>query len=1050
MLRHPFNGACSDILLSPEPVIRTDVTTVHNPESLSFASDRKFECIVQALPDAVLVHCSGTIVFANPATLRLLGATSLNQLLGKNVFDFIHPEDIHAIQERSRLLPGLDAPESPIEHRMIALDGSVREVEGLAMPITWEGVPAIEVVVRDIAERKRVEHSIQNWNKRLELTRDSGLKIGLWEWDLEKNTIEWSDESYRQFGFTRETFSGRVEDALTRIHPDDLPKVQEAIDKAIQTHGDYAAQYRLVHPDGTICWLDARGSVVKNGSTKMIGIGIDITDLKKSEAALAESREDYLLLLNSTAEGIYGIDLDGKCTFCNPAAARMFGYESPSQLLGRSIHDAHHFRYSDGTSYPADECLIFKSFRTGEGTHSDSEVFLRLDGSVLPVEYWSYPTRREGKVVGCVVTFLDISGRRKAEEALRRSERYYRLLFEQNPHPMWVYEEKTLRFLAVNQAAIDHYGFSREEFLAMTLRDIRPQEELPRLLQSIAARPSGIDKAGVWSHRTKSGKAIYVEITDQQIDFEGHSAFLVLANDVTDSLRAEEALRTSEEKYREFIENASVGIYRSSPDGTLLDVNPALVNILGYNSKYDLMSLNLNTDIYEKAEDRADIVRRTGNDGRVQGAVTNWKRKDGTVITVSLDGKEIRKDGKVSHYEVLVEDITKTRSLEEQLRQSQKMEAVGRLAGGVAHDFNNALGVITGYSELLQFKLTHDETLHRQAGEIFKAGQRAAALTRQLLAFSRKQTMRPQIINLNNIVRDMEKMLRRLIGENIDLVHVGASDLSMVLADPGQIEQVLMNLVVNARDAMPMGGSVRIETADCELDETVKRKYDYVNPGKYVMLSVTDTGCGMDEKVQSHVFEPFFTTKEVGKGTGLGLSTVYGIVKQSGGYIWVDSALGKGTRFHLYLPITTDKVKTTHSDQAVAAVPLGSETILLVEDEDALRDLTASALRGGGYNVLEAGSAESALAIVKQYGGRIHMLVTDVILPGLSGCDLATSIQAHYPKVRTVFMSGYTDDLLGRHGVLGQDITLLEKPFSNRTLLTSIRELLDKDSPSKK
>ncbi len=898
------------LFLSEFYISRETTSLVPHRRHASISEDTEFQNLVQALPDAILVHCSGTIVFVNPAMLKLLGASSPSQLLGRQLFDFIHPDFIPAIQERIRRFPTL-APDTPFEHLMLGIDGSHKDVEGLAIPITWEGTPAIEVVIRDISERRKAQHSVQEWNKRLELAQKSGLKIGLWQWDMGKNTVEWSDESYRQFGLQRDNFSGRVEDATASIHPDDLPRVKKAIERSVATSTDYAAQYRTVWPDGTVCWIDARGSIVRNGSTKMIGIGIDITDLKKTE------------------------------------------------------------------------------------------------------------------------------------EALRRSEAHYRLLFDQNPQPMWVYEESSLRFIAVNQAAIDHYGYTREEFLSMTLREIRPDEDVPKLLDFLArSRPPGRSRAGIWRHRTKDGTIIYVDIAEQEIEFEGHSASLVLANDVTDGLKAEEALRISEEKYREFIENASFGIYRCTPDGTLLDVNPALVSMLGYNSKLDLMKCNL-TSIYKNESDRAHVLASYGSEDRVSGFTADWKRKDGSVITVRLAGKEIRRDDQISHYEVIAEDITETRLLEEQLRQSQKMEAVGRLAGGVAHDFNNALGVITGYSELLQFKLTHDETLHRQAGEIFKAGQKAASLTRQLLAFSRKQTMRPQVLNLNTVVREVDKMLRRLIGENIDLVHVGASDLAMVMADPGQMEQVLMNLSVNAHDAMPMGGKLRIETTNVVLDEAFANRYKYVKPGRYVMLSVTDTGCGMGEKTQSHIFEPFFTTKEIGKGTGLGLSTVYGIVKQSRGYIWVDSAPGEGARFRIYLPATSDVSESPSAEQNTVSIPLGSETVLLVEDEPALRELACSSLRSGGYTVLEAANAESAVAIAKQHDGRIHLLLTDVILPGVSGKELAETLTNGYPELKTIFMSGYTDDLLGQHGVLGAKIALLEKPFSNKILLTKIREVLD-------
>ena len=424
--------------------------------------------------------------------------------------------------------------------------------------------------------------------------------------------------------------------------------------------------------------------------------------------------------------------------------------------------------------------------------------------------------------------------RKRAEEGLRESEERYRLLFESNPQPMWVYDLETLAFLAVNESAVHHYGYSREDFLAMTIKDIRPAEDMPALYDSVARSSEGVDAAGIWRHLKKDGTIIEVEITSHLLVFDDRRAELILAHDITERNRLKAALLASEE----------------------------------------------------------------------------------------------------------------------QLRQSQKLEAIGQLAGGVAHDFNNLLTVIGGYSSILLGKLPQDSPHRSSIEEIKKASDRASALTRQLLAFSRKQILQPKVLDLNVVVTDLEKMVRRLIGEDIDLLTITSPVLGKVKADPGQIEQVLLNLIVNARDAMPKGGKLTIETRNVVHSEEYAQRHA-AQPGPYVMLAVSDTGCGMDATIQPRVFEPFFTTKASGKGTGLGLATVYGIVKQSGGNIWVYSEVGRGSTFKVYLP-RVDEAEEEAASVASSSVPQGTELILLVEDEDQVRAILKQILEGQGYQVLAA------------------------------------------------------------------------------------------------
>jgi signal transduction histidine kinase/CheY-like chemotaxis protein len=425
--------------------------------------------------------------------------------------------------------------------------------------------------------------------------------------------------------------------------------------------------------------------------------------------------------------------------------------------------------------------------------------------------------------------------------------------------------------------------------------------------------------------------------------------------------------------------------------------------------------------------------------------IVEWKRKDGSSMVVRLSSRTVSNGGSGRSFELFAEDVTERRALEQQLQQSQKMEAVGRLAGGIAHDFNNLLMVISGYSEFLLDRLGPEPALRAPAQEIANAAGRASSLTRQLLAFSRKQMLAPKILDLNGVVTENLKMLTRMIGEDIDLVMVPGEILGAVRADAGQIEQVIMNLAVNARDAMPSGGKLTIETSNVSLDEEYARFHAPLKPGNYVMLAISDTGAGMDQETKSHIFEPFFTTKGP-KGTGLGLSTVYGIVKQSGGYIWVYSDPGKGTTFKIYLPRVAETVESPVQVAAPAesvAAEAGTETILLVEDEANLRYLARQFLEKQGYRVVEAADGAVAMQIVVAHEGVIHLLLTDVIMPGMNGRELAQRVSEIRPQTKVLYMSGYTENVIGHNGMLEDGIRLLQKPFTLRDLKARVREAID-------
>ncbi len=507
--------------------------------------------------------------------------------------------------------------------------------------------------------------------------------------------------------------------------------------------------------------------------------------------------------------------------------------------------------------------------------------------------------------------------------------------------------------------------------------------------------------------------------------------------------RSEEALSRSESRYRSLVQSAVVGIFRATRDWRFLEVNPALAAMLGYDSPSEFLKLSMRPDIFVDPQAIAAIQTSFLRGGKFEGVEARWRRKDSSVIAVRLSGRGIWDEREGTEiFEAIAEDVTERKGLEEQLRQAQKMEAVGTLAGGVAHDFNNLLTVITGYTQILMDQHARDSQSSHSIEQIFRAAERAAALTRQLLAFSRRQMLQPRVISLNRLVRNLEKMLHPLLGERIRIVVQTARDLGAVRADPGQVEHILMNLAVNARDAMPRGGTLTVETANEDMGVDFARKHAGASTGRYVVLSVADTGTGMDGHALAHLFEPFFTTKEPGKGTGLGLSMVYGIVKQSGGYITVDSEVGVGTRFKVYLPRVDEVEESQATEAAPAARSTGSGTILLVEDEDAVRSLVEAILTSDGYTVLVAESGDEAVRLCRTFGSAIDILLTDVVMPGISGPELAKSLVALRPALRVVYMSGYAGEYLDDEGVSADGAVLLQKPFTAANLEEKIRQVL--------
>jgi two-component system, cell cycle sensor histidine kinase and response regulator CckA len=649
------------------------------------------------------------------------------------------------------------------------------------------------------------------------------------------------------------------------------------------------------------------------------------------------------------------------------------------------------------------------------------------------------------------------------------------LLFAAHPQPMWVYDLETLAFLEVNDAAVECYGYSRDAFLgAMRVTDLRPPDDVERVLDDVERMRTADGAPRRSRHLLQDGRVINVEIASHRLEFRGRPSALVVVHDVTDHQRIEAALRRGEERLlkanaeleervrqrtaelqaaverlqrsearsRSLIEGAAYGIYRATAGGVFIEVNPALVDMLGYGSPEELVGLGATVGIYQEPAVRAALVDECSRFGRVDGVEVRWRRKDGGAVTVKLSARAVADErGRIVEFEVIAEDVTERRRLEDQLRQAQKMDAIGQLAGGIAHNFNNLLMSILGYAELLLVRGGIPEADREDLEEIQKAGERASVLTRQLLAFSRKQQPVPCNVDLNQTVTELRRMLVRLIREDISITCELGDAPAAIQIDPHELEQVVLNLVLNARDALVGGGRIHLEVARIVIGE---HGYPSLAPGEYVRLRVVDNGVGMSEEIRAHLFEPFFTTKEPGKGTGLGLASVYGIVRQAGGVISVASAPGQGSTFTIHFPALsvsdTGDAATPHV--APAATARGHETILVVEDEDAVREIISTALEQHGYRVLAASRPSMASRMFDEHVKEIDLLLTDVVMPEMDGPTLASTLVAKRPGLQTLYISGYAEG--GSLGAGDPRVSFLSKPVQPSVLASKVREMLDR------
>jgi PAS domain S-box-containing protein len=645
----------------------------------------------------------------------------------------------------------------------------------------------------------------------------------------------------------------------------------------------------------------------------------------------------------------------------------------------------------------------------------------------------SYAAEREARAAA-------VSANRTAHE----SEEAHRLLFDASPVPLFVFDVESLHALAVNEAALLLYGYTHEEFIGLRVSDLALDGQ-----DSARARLAAwgdAEAAGTSQYRRKDGSKFVAEYTTRALVFGGRRARIAVVKDITDRHEAERTRAI----LAAIVQSSNDAIISKRLDGTITSWNPAAERLFGHTAEEALGKPIVLVVPLDRRDEERSIIDRVSAGERIRQYETVRLRRDGSMVEVAISVSPILDaDRNVVGASKTARDLTAQRRsdealrlTEEQLRQAQKMEAVGRLAGGVAHDFNNVLSVILSYGEMLLSDMKQGEPMRADIEEIHKAGKRATDLTRQLLMFSRQQVLAPKVLDLNDLLASMDKMLQRILGADVDLVSLPTQPLGRVRADRSNLEQVIMNLVVNARDAMPRGGKLTMETDNVVLDDAYAQAHLGVKPGPHVMLAVSDTGTGIDKVTLARIFEPFFTTKESGKGTGLGLSTVFGVVQQSGGSVWVYSEVGKGTTFKVYLPRVDAAVEI--AGETVPPTTLrGSETILLVEDDDQVRIVARGILQRAGYHVIDARNAGEALLHSEKHPGTIHLLLSDVVMPQVSGPELAKRLASARPDMKVLCMSGYTDDSIVRHGVLEAHIAYIQKPITPETLTTRVREVLD-------
>ncbi|THD63909.1 MAG: PAS domain S-box protein [Phenylobacterium sp.] len=936
----------------------------------------------------------------------------------------------------------------------------------VADPTAANGVGGVLVTAVEITERIAAEAALKASEERYGLALTASGAIGTWDWDIVNDRVV-ADAKFAEL-YSVEPSAARegrpIADFVAGIHPDDRDRVNAEISAALAARDDFASEYRLLKKDGAIVWVYARGRGhydAAGTAIRLPGSAVDITDRKATEEALSDSRGYLGDLLRSSGEAFYAVDRDGATTLCNQTFLRLMGFEREEDAIGRRLHDVIHHSHPDGSHYPKSECPIYQCAANGTPAHIEDELFFRLDGAAIPVEYWVSPVYRDGIHHGAICTFIDVTERRAAQAELARSEAEFRAFSQAMPNHVWAsppdgqlnwFNDRVYEYGGAAPGALDGSGW---------VEMVHPDDRA---------------EAGErWAQALSSGEVYQVEFRLRRADgvYRWHLARAVPIHgpdgaiqqwigtntDIDDQKAAAQALATHNESLEKRVAERTAErdrAWRNSQDllavvkldGTLTAVNAAWTTQLGWRAEA-LVGRNF-ADFAHPDDVTATVAAFSGirqtplvdpYEYRLRGA-------DGTYQwfgwTAAFEAGLVYANGRNTTTERAQAEALS--ASQEALRQSQKMDAVGQLTGGIAHDFNNMLAVVVGSLDLLSRRLeAPDARVQRYLDAAADGARRATQLTQRLLAFSRQQPLQPKPIEANRLVAEMSDLLRHAIGADVRLETVLAGGLWRTHADPNQLENIILNLAVNARDAMPDGGRLTIETQNAHLDERYAATHIGLAAGQYVLIAVTDSGSGMPADVIEKAFDPFFTTKPVGKGTGLGLSQVYGFVKQSGGHVKIYSEPDQGTTIKIYLPRLLDVSLIDEAPTQAVEAPHGDdrEVILVVEDEPGVRQFTVDALSELGYRVIEADGAAAALRLLDAHP-EILLVFTDVVMPDVNGAKLADEVRRRRPGMRILFTTGYTRNAVVHNGVLDAGVEMIGKPFTVDALATKIRAVLER------
>jgi len=1069
--------------------VAREITERRSAEEALRQSEEKYRTIIETTGTGyVVVNQDGEVLDANQEYVKFTGHDRIEEIRGRRVTEWTAAYDLerNAAEVRKCAKKGFTRN---LEIDLVSPNGKITPIEINATAIRNKKGQVILALCRDITERRQAEQTLRESEERLKLVIE-GSQQGFWDWNLETDEVKRNERWAEMLGYTLPEIDSSVRQWLDLVHPDD----QAAAWKSLQDHlagrtPVHEIEYRMLTKNQQYKWVLDRGRIVERDAQgrprRMSGTHTDITGRKQVEEASREAHQKLQALVQASPLSIFVLDPEGKVLLWNPASEMTFGW-TEDEVVGRVL-----------PIVPEDKQDEFReNLRrelAGESLRGVELRRLKKDGTPIDISvYTSTLYDAQGEVTGVLILDADITERKRAEELLKLNELRLETLLKLNQMteaPLseiahFAMEEATLltgseigyiAFMNEDESVLTMHAWSKTAMAECRINDkplLYPVEttglwgEAVRQRRPIITNDYGA--ANPWKKGYPEGHVTILRHMNVPI-FDGEKIVIVAgvgnkASDYDESdvrqltllmegmwrivqrTQAEEALQESEEKYRLLVGQVPAVVYKGYTNWSLDCFDRKIEAITGY-AKEDFDSRRitwLDLIFPEDIEPARTVFKEALEGDGFYVTEHRIRKKTGEVRWIQARNRIIYDAAeRVDYISGVFFDITERKLLEDQLINAQRMEAVGILAGGMAHDFNNLLTAIMGYSEIMMMELRQEDPFHLYADEITKAAQRGASLTNQLLAFSRKQILQPQVINLNEVVIDMDKMLQRLIGEDIELITFIDQDLGFVKADPAQIGQIIMNLAVNARDAMPDGGNLTIETANVSLGQDYARSHVDVTPGPYVMLAVSDNGAGMDAETMAHIFEPFFTTKESGKGTGLGLATVYGIVKQSGGNIWVYSEPGQGTTFKVYLPRVEESLEIARPKAAPVTSLQGDETILLVEDDAGLRDLVSTALRKYGFKVLEATHGGEALLICEKEKSPIHLMLTDVVMPQISGSALAERLRLIHPEMKVLFMSGYTENSIVHHGVLNSQVNFIQKPFRVLSLVRKVREVLD-------